>query len=284
MRLENIHLSLHTSKMTNDNHKSLLHFYFDDSGTRHPDRKFVTSQIGDWFALGGIMVRKEDDALVRAMHSVFCDKWEIKYPLHSIKIRHKSDNFSWLATLPQNQLREFFADLERLLLEAPVIGHACVIDRPGYRKRYEPIHGRKQWHLCKTAFSVLAERVAKYAIKTDTRVRVFAERTDKGSDRKIQSYFKEMRECGLPFSKQSSSGYKPLTSEDLRFRLLDLKFKTKECALTQIADLYLYPMCRSGYDDLYGPLKALRESGKLIESHLSCDEKMTLAIKYSCFD
>jgi hypothetical protein len=282
--LENFNFAFHTSDMTIENRRPLLNFYFDDSGTRHPDRRPPVSAFGDWFALGGILVEDERDAEARAMHAEFCGKWDIDYPLHSVKIRHKAKEFSWLATLPQHKAREFFNDLEAFILNAPVIGHACVIDRPGYRRRYEEKYGREQWSLCKTAFSVLAERVAKYATTQDSRVRVFAEKTDKKSDRMLRDYFKEMRENGMPFSDSSSSAYDPLASDSLKFRLLDFGFKTKKCPMTQLADLYLYPMCRSGYDDLYRPLKALRESGKLIESHLEECDHATMGRKFSCFD
>jgi hypothetical protein len=57
--------------MTDNLRKLLLNFYFDDSGTRHPDRKNGTNQYGDWFALGGVIVKAEDDALVREMHRTF---------------------------------------------------------------------------------------------------------------------------------------------------------------------------------------------------------------------
>jgi hypothetical protein len=120
--------------------------------------------------------------------------------------------------------------------------------------------------------------------KTDCRVRMFAERTDKNSDRMLKSYFDAMREVGAPFDASSSSKYGPLSPETLRFRLLELRVRTKDCQLTQMADLYLYPMCRSGYDDLYGPHKTLREAGKLIEHHLDQDEIETMGIKFSCFD
>jgi hypothetical protein len=50
-----------------------------------------------------------------------------------------------------------------LMSASPFLGFACVIDRPGYNARYREKYGREQWSLCKTAFSELVERAAKYA-------------------------------------------------------------------------------------------------------------------------
>lgn len=51
-----------------------------------------------------------------------------------------------------------------LMRDAPVIGLACVIDWPGYNKRYAEKYAENRWMLCKTAFSVVVERAAKFAI------------------------------------------------------------------------------------------------------------------------
>ncbi len=268
--------------MNSTKHLPILKFFIDDSGTRHPDKFSNTNPIGDWFALGGILIKEEDEKFARQLHSEFCIKWKIAYPLHSVKIRHKSDNFSWLATLSQKTLREFFGDLEKLVLDFPAVGHACVIDRPKYRKRYEEKHGRQQWQLCKTSFSVVCERAAKYAAKHNRRIRLYAEKTDKKSDQKLRDYFAEMRDEGMPFSNEQDK-YGPMSPIDLKFRLIELRFKDKNCPLTQMADIFLYPICRSGYDDLYAPLKAMRENKKLIEQHLTQEEIPTMGVKYSCF-
>ncbi|CAG1012369.1 hypothetical protein RHIZO_04239 [Rhizobiaceae bacterium] len=54
--------------------------------------------------------------------------------------------------------------------------------------------------------------------------------------------------------------------------------------MMQIADLFLYPMAKGGYDPTYRPYRALKESGRLIDAHLSPERIPSLGIKYSCFD
>lgn len=270
--------------MTSSNRLPLFHLYVDDSGTRHPDHTAPTSASGDWFGLGGFLIKEEDEAHAKAMHSRFCEKWGISYPLHSVKIRHKSGNFAWLAQLNQAKLREFFSDLDEMMSEIPVICNACVIDRPGYYRRYFDRFGRQRWHLCKSAFSILAERTAKFATLHERRVKVFVEETDRASDRRILQYFREMRDSGMPFDRKNSDKYGPMSTEHLRFRLLDIAFKKKTSPMIQLADLLLYPMCRAPYDGLYAPMKTLRSKGRLIEAHLDESQREHMGIKLYCFE
>ncbi|MEP5637214.1 MAG: DUF3800 domain-containing protein [Maribacter dokdonensis] len=265
-------------------YKSLYKLYIDDSGTRNPDRNSSLTSVGDWFSLGGILVRDEDHDKARSLHESFCEKYNITYPLHSVKIRHRTDNFSWLAQLEQHKLREFFADFDRLMIEFPAISIACVIDRPGYNNRYYEKYGRQRWQLCKTAFSIVVERAAKFAEKSDRRMRVYVEKTDKKSDRKIVEYFKEMRGSGLPFSDATSEKYEPMNASNLKETLIELRFRDKNCLFTQMADVYLYPLCRNPYDSLYRPFNLLKENGKLIESHLEDSEIGKMGTKHSCFE
>lgn len=270
--------------MLDDDSKPLFHFYIDDSGTRHPDKLARTSTAGDWFGLGGLLIKEEDEDTCRDLHRQFCEKWQIDYPLHSVKIRHKSDDFSWMATLPQPKLREFFSDIESMIHDMPFMALACVIDRPGYRDRYLAKYGRQSWQLCKTAFTVICERAAKFSFREDRRIKLFVERTDKNADRAIKAYYDELRSNGMPFSKSNSSKYNPLSAEELRYRLLDLKLKKKSSPMIQMADLLLYPVCRSPYDEMYAPHKQLKEADKLIDCLLSEEEAGEFGIKYSCFN
>lgn len=278
------HFGFARNYMTDSNKRPIFNLYIDDSGTRHPNHAKPTSSAGDWFALGGVIVAEEDEHHARLLHQEFCDKWEITYPLHSVKIRHRADNFSWIASLAPPRSREFFKDLDNLMVSIPVVGHACVIDRPGYHNRYFERYGRQRWHLCKTAFTVLCERAAKFAMKHDRRVRVFVEETDPDADKRIRQYFREMRGDGMPFSKDTSEKYGPLSAEELKFRLLDQSFKRKTSAMIQLADLYLYPLCRSGYDNLYRPLKLLKSHSKIVDHVVDPEEVKHLGLKYSCFD
>ena len=262
----------------------IFNLYVDDSGTRHPDKCKPTSTAGDWFGLGGFLIREEDEAPARGSYKAFCDKWDITYPLHSVKIRHRTESFSWLEGLSQAKRLEFYGDMEDLMLGLPIIAHGCVVHRPGYHARYFEKHAGERWHLCKTAFTILMERAAKFAAKHDRRIRVFVEESDKKSDKRLKGYFAEMRDTGMPFDAGNSSRYGPLSPEELSFRLMDFKFKRKSSPMMQLADLVLYPLCRSPYESDYRPMKGLRDKELLIDSHLAQHDIAHMGLKYSCFD
>jgi hypothetical protein len=45
-----------------DHKQPLLHLYIDETGPRHPDRAAVPTKHGnDWFAIGGVLIRAEDE-------------------------------------------------------------------------------------------------------------------------------------------------------------------------------------------------------------------------------
>ena len=54
--------------------------------------------------------------------------------------------------------------------------------------------------------------------------------------------------------------------------------------MLQIADLYLYPMAKAGYDANYKPHVALMKAGRLIDSVLPPEDRPLLGVKCSCFD
>ncbi|MFA6220538.1 MAG: DUF3800 domain-containing protein [Erythrobacter sp.] len=263
-----------------------LLLYLDDSGTRNPDRgckAIADPDRPDWFALGGILLASEDESAARQLHSDFCRRWDITYPLHSSDIRFRKGEFNWLKHLSIPEFERFHEDLAATLIAMPVRGIACVIDRPGYNNRYLEKYGRQRWSLCKTAFSVVVERAAKAAISEGRRLRVFPERADKQADGWLAGYFRDLREAGMPFAVATSEKYAPLTNGDLGHTLREFRPKYKSSPMVQIADLYLYPICRGGYVD-YRPLSILREEGKLIDCTLSDDELPSRGIKYSCFE
>ena len=229
------------------------------------------------------MFNEEDEDAVIASHAKFCAAWGIDYPLHSSDIRHRVACFSWLATLKPEEYQKFMIDLTAMLLEIPAVAHGCVIDRPGYDARYRERYGRQTWMLCKTAFSVLCERAAKIAHSNGRKLRVYVENGDKSADNHIRGYYADLRSAGMPFKGEEAAKYEALEARQLASTLYDLKFKGKGWPPMQIADLFLYPLCRGGYDPTYRPLVALREKGKLIDSVLSSDQIEHLGIKYSCF-
>jgi hypothetical protein len=259
--------------------------YMDDSGTRNPDKKIVDDlTFKDWFTLGGFLIAEEDEGILRTAHSEFCERWGIKYPLRSYDIRLMDKRFSWLRTLSVDDRGQFMRDLSRMLLKVPVIGYAAVVDRPGYNKRYRAQYGRQTWNLCHTAFAVICERAAKRARADGSKLRVYVEEGDKTADDYIRSYYARLRSEGMPFATDNMAKYAPLSATELTETLYDLDFKKKSSPMVQVADLYLYPMARGGYDPTYLPYKSLRGSKKLIDDLLTEDEIPHLGIKYSCFE
>jgi hypothetical protein len=263
----------------------ILSLYLDDSGTRNPDRGIPEEfMYRDWFTLGGYMAKQEDEGIIRTAHANFCERWKIDYPLHSYDIRSKTENFTWLSALDDREYNRFMRELGEMLLAIPVIGFACVVDRPGYSKRYREKYGRQTWMLCRTAFSVIVERAAKYAKRSRCKLRVYVEEGDKSADDMIRDYYRSLRKDGMPFATDSSAKYAPLSATELAHTLYDLDFKAKSSPLAQIADLYAYPIARGGYDPEYAPYAQLRERNKLIDCLLSEEETSHLGIKYSCFE
>lgn len=263
----------------------IINLYLDDSGTRNPDRH-IKQNINsgyDWFALGGVMIRESDEQQAREAHAAFCSEWDIKDPLHSSEIRMRTNNFSSIASWPKPKQNLFYEKLGEFLTNQPVIGIACVIDRPGYQDRYLEKYGRNRWALCKTAFSVVVERALKYAVSQKCKLRVLPERSSKKDDGLLRSYFDSLKKDGNPFSGDSTK-YQPLDAAHYGEGLYDFKTKFKSSPITQIADLYLYPMCRGGYDEGYKPYLDLKNKNRLINCHLEIEHISSSGIKYSCFD
>lgn len=261
-----------------------LRFYMDDSGTRRPNHEPLVFGLHEpqHFALGGILIRDEDVATVKQAHSEFCSRWSISYPLHSVDIRNGRNAFGWIRSHPESR-DPFLEDLERFLTGIPVVGLACIIDRPGYDDRYRLKYGRNQWHLCQTAFVVAVERACKYALKEGRRLRVYPEQCSKADDARLRQYFESMRTQGHPFNAETSAAYGPLSRDEFFAALYEIEFKTKASPLAQIADLYLWPMAKQGYGD-YRPFTKLKDAGRIIDCHLSADELLACGLKFSCFE
>jgi len=230
------------------------------------------------------MIREEDEQKVREHYRNFCSAWNITYPLHSFDIRQSKKNFSWVRSLSKENTERFMCDLTSLIVDNPLVGQACVIDRQGYNKRYREKYGRQTWMLCQTAFAVICERAAKFARSEDRKLRVYVEVSDKKTDGRIRKYYDELRVTGTPFAKDTSGKYGPLTADDLKDTLYELSFKQKSSPMAQLADLYLYPIARGAYQSEYIPYTILREHKKLADDVL--DEKLieSMGIKYSCFE
>lgn len=264
----------------------VLNFYLDDSGTRRPDHKpgKRAAHGRDWFALGGVLVRQEDEAEARRLHQGFCERWNVTVPLHSSEIRARTGGFLWLNERSREEQAAFYEDLYVMMREAPVLGLACVIDRPGYNHRYQERYGRQSWALCKTAFTVSLERAAKHARGMGYRLRVLPERCNKPEDQALAGYYEDLKATGMPFATDTSGKYRPLTAAEFGETLYELRPKRKSSPMIQLADLYLWPMCMGGYNEGTRPYQRLKADGKLIECVLEADEVPHRGTKYSCFD
>ena len=262
-----------------------LHLYTDDSGTRKLDRSpGKAAPKFDYFAMGGILLAEADEAEARRLHAEFCRKWGITAPLHSFEIRYRRDNFEWLKELTPARLGEFYGDIRAMVAAAPVHVIACVIDRPGYDRRYRERYAGQRWRLCKTAFNILLERAARVAIDREMKLRVFPERCNKDEDRAAEGYYREAVEQGMPFNPTRSAKYNPLIAQDMQGVLYEFRLKRKSSPMVQLADLVLYPVARQPYDPGYEPFHMLREDGKLIDCILPEPDIPLRGIKYSCFD
>lgn len=257
----------------------------DESGPRRPDRKpaIFDKARNDFFGYGGVLASDTEEDACRSAYADFCKRWEIDYPLHSVEIRNKAGNFSWLA-IDAAKTEAFMTELTTFLIGLPVVGLACVIDRPGYDARYRGTYGRQQWLLCKTAFTIAVERAAKAAATKGLLLRVYPERCSKDDDQRVEKYFTELKTTGCPFDAGTSGKYKPLDKTDCRRLLSEIKFKAKTSPMVQIADLYLWPMCKAGYQPGHRPYVALKDAKRIIDCTLDASEIAERGIKYSCFE
>jgi len=264
--------------------KRTFHFYMDDSGTRHPDLKDQGRQNQpNWFGLGGVIVDESHEEELKQSILNFKKRWDISTPLHSCNIRQRNGDFSWMkADAGRTQI--FLNELTALLVDAPVVGHGCIIDRPSYNRRYKDRYGNDRWSLCHTAFTIAVERAAKYALSKDARLRVFVESSSRPDEQKLKAYYDSLKGSGNPFDPLTSKDYQPLRKDEFSETLFDFKVKQKSSLIMQLADLYLYPICKGGYDQEDKAYKCLRENRKLIDQHLDDQDIPTLGIKYSCFD
>lgn len=261
-----------------------INLYFDDTGSRglHLSHSNRDDRM-DCFGLGGILVKSEDLDNVQRAHKVFCERWNITYPLRSNSIRRYRDKFAWVKTSEDKS--EFFSSLSRFLLSIPVLGIATIIHRPGYIQRYHEKHKERLWNFDKTAFAILVDRSTKYAIQNGKKLRVFYEESGKREDQDILSHMRELKTLGMPFNIESSETYHSLSSSDFQRTVLGVpKRGSKLSTFLQIADLYLYPIAKGGYNKAYQPYLDLMKSDRLIDSVLSPTERELIGIKYSCFD
>lgn len=256
--------------------------FIDDSGSPKPNLK----DSSPYFAMGGILVKRKDEILIKNSIDNFKKRWNIPqdYPLHGNEIRSKKRGFAWLGKLDKIEYEKFMDDLTQLIVENPIIVHACVVSRYGYCQRYLDKYGEKTWEMMKSAFSILVERCAKYAFQNNGKIMIFYEKMGKREDRLIEHYFKEIRQQGLPFDKNNSNKYAPLSVEELNKVLSGIEGKNKHRAELQIADLCLYPIVRSKDNPNNKAFIALKERSLIIDQKLNSNQVSLMGLKYYCFD
>jgi hypothetical protein len=170
------------------------------------------------------------------------------------------------------------------LLAMNVLGLACVVDRAGYDARYRERYGRRQWHLCRTAFSIVVERATKFARRAGRKLRVMPERSCKADEDRLVHYYNDLKTQGPPFEKSTSAPYAPLSAREFAETLHEIRFKSKSSPMAQVADLLLWPIALAGYEPSNRAYVALRDAGRLIENRLSASEIEAYGSKYSCFE
>jgi hypothetical protein len=271
----------------NEQKTPLLHLYLDESGPRHPDRASVQAKHGfDWFAMGGILVRAEDEPVVKSSLTAFTGQWpRLQAPLHLTDMRSERKKFAWLGRLSVEERNRFWSGYRTFLAGLPVAGTACVIDRPGYVARgYGKRQGDAKWLLCRSAFDIVVERAAKLAKHEGRRLKVFYEMADPGTNGMIEGYFENIKANGMGFAAQTSAKYLPLSAAEFHHLLLDMEGKKKSSAMMQIADSYVYSIARGSYQRKFVIYRRLAESGRLVTSQVPAALAPILGIKTYCFD
>jgi len=260
--------------------------YIDDSGSRYSNKPTTTSPppIYDAFGLGGILVESELTSIIIEAHKKLIKEWEIPVPLRSSEIRAKQGYWKWLKD-DNEKAQKFYESLNDLIINSPGLVTGCIIDRKGYVHRYKPKYDTR-WMLCKSAYTILLERSAKYALENNRKLKVYIEETGKREDRALKRYHKEVQTDGMYFDEKSSEKYNPLSAQNLSEVLLkEPKFIKKKNPLAQISDLVLYPIIRGRFDPAYLPYEVLLNGSKLIDCIYTEDsERNEKGIKYFCFD
>lgn len=265
----------------------LLHLYLDETGPRHPDRAAVQTKHGnDWFAIGGILVRAEDEDAVKTALAGFKKQWpQITAPLHLTDMRSEKKKFAWIGRLSGTDRDRFWSGYRTFLAGIPAAGTACVIDRPGYVARgYGKREGDSKWLLCRSAFDIVVERAAKLAKQQGRRLKIYYEMADPATNAMIEGYFSRIKNNGMGFDVQNSAKYLPLTAADFQHLLLDIEGKDKSNRLMQIADTYVYAIARGSYDRKFGIYRRLAESGRLVTSQVAAEHAPILGVKTYCFE
>lgn len=256
--------------------------FIDESGSPKPN----TKDPAPYFALGGVLVRRNEEELIRNSIINFKKRWDIKLqvPLHGNEICAKKRRFAWLGKLSAGEQEKFMLDLSSTITSLPITVHACVVSRQGYLNRYIEKYGDDTWEMMKSSFSILVERVVKHTSQQNESIMIYYEKAGKKEDKLIESYFEEIRTKGHPFNQQNASKYSPLSSSSISKYLRGIEGDSKSNEILQVADLCLYPVSRAKEGRANKAYEALKINKILIDCQLKPEEISSLGIKYYCFD
>jgi hypothetical protein len=259
-----------------------LAFFIDESGSRKPNPQ----DPARYFALGGVLLNRNDESLVEARVKDFKQRWNIpdETPLHGNEIRSRKKKFSWLGKEPEHEQERFLQELTEMVIGCPIVVHACVVLRSGYHMRYLQQYGENTWEMTRSAFSILIERAAKYAAERDSTIMIYYEEAGEVEDKLMKQYFQQLRSSGHPFNPETAGKYSPMPAADLSSLLRGIEGKKKSNAILQVADLCLYPVVKSKEQPNNRAFVALHDRQLLVDCHLKPDQVESLGIKYYCFD
>lgn len=266
----------------------VYHLYLDDSGSRFLDRLAKhADQNPRWFSLAGLLVKDEDQEACKGALAGLVARWpKLTQPLHLTDMHSRRKGFAWLENLEKADVQAFWDDYHQVLTDLPVIGHGCVVHRPGYRDRgYGSREGDAKWDLCRTAFNILVERAAKIAHSEGRRLRVKYEGSDPKADQALRGYWALLKGGrGLGFNEHNAAQYNPFPPEVLAATLIDLERKDKRSVLMQFADTFALAVSRGRYQPDYPTYAAIRDAGRWADDYVGIDRAKMEGIKYSCFD
>ena len=91
----------------------VLSLYVDETGSRFPDRPSAVGKHGlDWFAIGGVLINREDESNAKARLAQFLAGWpQVRTPLHLTDIRAEKKEFAWLGRLTANDRNRFWSEV-----------------------------------------------------------------------------------------------------------------------------------------------------------------------------
>ncbi len=229
------------------------------------------------------MLRGEDHDAVKHEIFAFMHKWKFKAPLHYTDMHSRKAGFAWLGRRPQREQEAFLAEWREILCRIPVIGIGCVVDRPGYVARgYLAKHSDK-WLLCRSAFDITVERAVKIARSERRKLHIVFEQ-DAAINQTITGYFENLKENGLAFNSQNSAKYQPLSQADFAETLGRIAHKPKSHTYLQVADSYIYAICRGAYQKKYWLSRSLHEAKRLSDYCAPDELGKQVGIKLYCFD